>query len=106
MKIYKYRIEADADYEGFFEQRLEMPEGAKVISCASAQGVYGVYVWAIVNPNKPLVSHWIGVLGTGHGVLGTGHSSITESELAEGTFIGTVVNHPATWHIFDLGEHR
>lgn len=102
LQVLKYKIEVDAHREGFYIVEVDMPKGANPISCGAQPGYFTsrietVSIWATAHQNVPVVLHRFGVLGTGV-------SEVTEEELAEGKFLGTVINGPAVWHIFDLGE--
>lgn len=103
MRILKYAVEVDAHEDGFWVTDVEMPVGSEPISCGSREFGMGrmgeVLIWALVPEESP----------TGirkFGILGTGLSRIGKDELSEGTFLGTVINGPAVWHVFDLGEGK
>lgn len=72
--------------------RCEMPRGAKLLHIGNQTGAIGGFtVWALVDPSAPLVKRDLIVVGTGHPVFG-------------GEYVGTTVNGPLVWHIFDGGE--
>jgi len=76
---------------------LDMPEGAKVVSVEVVDESPCIY--AIVDPNKPVVARYFAVHGTGHEMS---EHCIPErfkgSFIIEGSVLGTIV-----FHVFDLG---
>lgn len=82
MKIYKYPL----------KPVLQIPEGAKIL--AVQLQFDSPKLWALVDPEKPLVDRHIKVFGTGHEIpdglkyIGT----FQEDSLAIGHFV---------WHVFE-----
>lgn len=72
---------------------VSMPRGAQVLSVGQQRDVV---VWALVEPDAPLVQRRFGLRTTG-------------AEVPGGTFLGTLQfrehpPYPFVWHIFDEGE--
>lgn len=85
MVIWKFPIE-----RGELGRRL--PRGAKIIS-AGVQDGWRITIWALVDPEAPLVERLIEVVGTG-----------SSPALSDGIFIGTVFVGLYVFHVFDGGE--
>ena len=84
MKIFKYPLEITDT------QIVSMPEGAKLLSVAYIDAQ--LYLWALVDTDRPKVRRSIEIYGTGHPC----HSWAT-------VFVGTVIDpiHGLVWHVFD-----
>lgn len=95
MVIHKYEVIDGA--------LITMPKGARVLHAGiqkSARLPYdneGVFVWALVDPDAPMVQRLVVSYGTGHGM----HPAATIQK-----YVGTVhyVSMPIVVHVFDLGE--
>jgi hypothetical protein len=81
--IYKY------DLGGLDHRKVLMPQGARVLSCGK-QG-NSIMVWAVVDSAAPTVIRRFFVTWTGR-------------LIEEGSFIGTILDGPYVWHVFDHGE--
>lgn len=58
--VWKYRIPWED------EPAIQMPEGAQILD-AQPQGIFGdISIWAVVNPNAPMVERRFRLAGTGH----------------------------------------
>jgi hypothetical protein len=82
--IYKYQI---------LSGLTPMPRGARILSTGAQHGE--LFVWAVVDPEAPLVGREITVVGTG----GSGHQVPDVSLFVDTVQIGSFV-----FHVFDLGE--
>ena len=80
-KILKYQLSG-------FENIIEMPENAKVLSIQLREN--GIYLWAITDPDNKKVQRKFLLVGTGQQF---------NSDNLE--FIGTVQVEPFVWHIFE-----
>ncbi len=87
--IYKYKLPLSISRDPV----VQMPRGAISLSANMQNG--WLCVWALVDPDMPLVDHLFSVLGTGHPV---------DAMDEQGAFIGTVFDGPYVWHVFDLGD--
>jgi len=85
MTIYKYAISI------YDVQSVFMPKGAEILSVAKQSGA--LYLWAMVRPNEPMEERRIEIVGTGQ-EMPVGIS-------VERKFIGTVVDDPFVWHVFE-----
>jgi hypothetical protein len=84
MKIFKYPLEiADT-------QTVSMPKGAKLLSVAFI-GTQ-LYLWALVDLQRPMVKRTIEIYGTGH-----------PCQSGAKSFVGTVIDQQRglVWHVFD-----
>jgi hypothetical protein len=85
VKIYKYKIED--------QETAMMPRDAKLLHVGFQHS--HVTVWALVDPEAPLVERQMAVFGTGWEI----------SEKDAERYVGTVqVPYGLVWHVFDLGE--
>ena len=112
-KIFKYQVQHNSG-EGVHPLyfRVNMPKGAQILSAGEQEdkdtwvGHSSLYIWAIVDPDKPIVERTILDVGTGM----VFDKDETFRKLGDGvhkhtTFIGTVQrNDGFVWHIFDAGE--
>ena len=78
---------------------IEMPRGAKVLSCTPVVDDFDeVFLWAEVDPSQPMESHRIEVYGTGHPIS------------TRGRFVGTVqINDhhgPFVFHLFEAEDQN
>ena len=71
---------------------LPMPSGAEIL-CVQSQHERG-WIWAIVDPDAPLIDRVFRLVGTGH--------PIAQSKLL---YIGTFQQHAGAlvWHLFEVG---
>ena len=74
---------------------MRMPEGAEILSVKDPHGWGGIRLWAAVDPEAPVVSRILYVVGTGH-----------PCDLKPEFFIGTVEQNGGAliWHVYDGGE--
>lgn len=81
-------------------QAIDMPEGAKLLSCQPQNG--GLCLWALVESEAPVVPRLILINGTGHPFQVDGHPASTVNL----EFIDTAIMHGGAlvWHVFDAGE--
>ena len=82
MTIWKYPLQI-----GDFNS-VQMPKGATILSVDNQNGI--LCLWAMVDPEKSLVTRKIRIVGTGH----------TFDGYAE--HIGSVVMAPFVWHVFEV----
>lgn len=84
MKIYKYPLEITDT------QAVSMPKGAKLLSVGLIGGQ--LYLWALVDLQRPTVKRTIEICGTGH-----------PCQSGATLFVGTVIDlhHGFVWHVFD-----
>ena len=82
-RIFKYPLEKlDTD------QRVDMPQGAKVRHTGMQNG--RITIWADVNADQAPETRRFIVRGTGH-------------DIREGAeFVGTVMDGPFVWHLFEM----
>lgn len=81
-----------AIHKFFIDDIVRMPQGAELLSVGlDPQGRQ--CVWAKVDQQAPMVSRRIRIYGTGH-----------ECNMPTSKFIGTFVEGPFVWHVFDIGE--
>ena len=87
-RLYKYPMTLQSD------QFVDMPRGAQVIS-ANIQPGQGMFCWAIVDTDAPIVSHLFAVLATGDkcGI-----------EIRTAHFVNAIYDGPYAWHVFSLGD--
>ena len=78
--ICKYKLDPDKEF-------YILPQRSKILS-AGVQG-QAIYIWALVNPERPEGVAQIRVVGTGHNV-----------DVGGLTFIDTVFLGWMVWHIF------
>lgn len=76
---------------------IDVPEGAEFLRHVHAIDRTTLWLWAVVDPARPLVARTIHILGTGHahdmlGIPGGLHH------------IGSVVTPPFVWHVFDEAQ--
>lgn len=83
-KIFKYQVSE-------LGRPVMMPSGAHILSAGMQND--SVFVWAIVNPDYPLVKRRIRVYATGE-----------ELGYHTGKFVGTVFLDWLVYHVFDQGE--
>ena len=86
--IWKFDIDVDD------EQQIKMPQLAELLSVQPQKG--SVCIWALVNPDNPIVDRNIIMSGTGHDL----------SDRLLGKFLGTfqITNGDLVFHVFDGGE--
>lgn len=96
MKIYKYGV-PDDHFDGF----LDIPSGAEILSTGVQVSEFGgrrrhhVFIWALVDPDAPVVRRRIISAPTGY----------VDLDVAGLDFIGTVqMPNGLVWHVFDGGE--
>ena len=88
--IYKYQLHHDGS--GCCELTLQLPLGAKILSAALQRRC--LCLWAEVDDSVTLGDRTFYVLGTG-----------CTMPSIECRFIGTVVDEPFIWHVYErLGE--
>jgi len=73
-------------------QIKEMPYNTKILSVGLAGGE--VCIWGLCNPTEVIEKRHFRVIATGE--------DIKTTLLLSGKFIGTVVDEPFVWHIFEL----
>ena len=73
------------------EQVVAMPKGSKIIHAAAMFG--GLFLWAEVDSEAPLVNRLIEAAGTGHA-----------RDDSTPTYVGTATDHALVWHVYDHGE--
>ena len=83
--VYKYKLDS-------FDCVLEVPKGLTPLRVDQQYG--NIILWALVDPEAPLISRRFKVIGTGKPITITGHEK----------FLGTVFQGHLVWHVFDLGE--
>lgn len=73
---------------------MMVPKGATILTAQNQRGV--LCVWALCDPEAPMVPHHIRIVGTGHRI----------DPANARKFIGTVqmLDGDLVWHLFDLGE--
>jgi hypothetical protein len=93
MKIFKYPL-AIVD-----EQRVPMPIGARILSAATQREGHGVApvervcLWAEVDPLADRADRTILIRGTGH-----------DAPDAPARFVGTCLQGPFVWHVYEIPE--
>lgn len=88
MRIHKYPLRI-AD-----EPAVTMPRGARLLAVQVQHG--RPCVWALVDPDAPLVTRRLALRGTGHPAEGLAMAPFVGTfQLEGGAFVG---------HLFDLGE--
>lgn len=80
--IYKYELEI------IDKQTLQLPDNSTILSIGNQQGT--LCLWALVNPQSPLVRRHIRIVGTGH--------PLSTLNL---TYLGTVVMNLFVGHVFE-----
>lgn len=93
--IYKYTVYGNSQPNGFFETEVKMPADAKILSARSSDALGLIDIWAIVNPDAPIVTRVIGSVGTGF-------AKVDNLSAYRDRFIDTVVDGPYVWHLFDV----
>ena len=83
--VYKYKLET-------FDCAIKVPKGITPLHVAVQYG--NIIVWALVDPEAPLISRRFKVIGTGTPINTTGDEK----------FLGTVFQGHLVWHVFDCGE--
>ncbi len=86
MKVYKYKIEPDEDFE------LDLPKDAQVLTCGHQEG-FGYFLWALVDPEAPTQTRKFRWAGTGQ--------EITEPR-ENLRYVCTFMVDPFVWHIFEV----
>ena len=87
MIIYKYQIEPSPT-----QINIEMPEGAKILSCG-LDGFGVPCIWALVNPENEMVKKPVYCVGTGWNM----------SALDNCKFIGSMTDCGGfVWHVFEV----
>jgi len=77
--VYKYGLSPD---------EISLPKGAKVLRVGVGVQNEAPTLWVEVNPNAPIVTRRVEVVGTGHPVpVGFSH-------------IGTIFSGPFVWHFY------
>lgn len=86
-------------YPLLFLSSLEMPAGASILSADAQNGV--PTIWVLVDPEMPLVTRRMLVLGTGHEIALDAREHLDR-------FVGTVQSDDGSlvWHVFDGGEEH
>ena len=87
MTIWKFPLEVTD------EQVVEMPAGAQRL-CVQTQGER-LCLWALVDPDAPLMSRRFAVRGTGHSIEGDSGTYIGSAQQMRGALV---------WHVFEMGE--
>ena len=83
--IWKYNL-AVTDY-----QTVTMPEGARLLSIGVQHNNDYPCMWALVEPDRPVVEFGVCILGTGHNVdLSSGWEFVGMFQLRGGLFVGHV----------------
>lgn len=85
--IWKYMVEVADQFE------IEMPEGARVL-CVQVQHDHP-QIWAMVDPDAPMVTRRFRVVGTGHGIEAPIGPYVGTFQLYGGSFVG---------HLFEEGS--
>ena len=82
--VYKFPVEAS---RGFGP--VHMQDGAEIVHVDHQP--FGVFVWAVCDPDAPLVTRLLGIFGTGFKVP------------ADGVYIGTAKQGDGAfmWHVFE-----
>ena len=87
--IYKYRIGSVWRGGSGAPIKVELPEGATILSVQTQDEE--VMVWARVNPNAVQVSRWFVIIGTGHDVPNPKHL----------IHLTTYQHEDEVWHVFE-----
>ena len=82
-KIWKYPIEI------IDKQLIRMPKGATLLHVGLDPNDIPC-IWALINPDAPLVDRNIFIHGSGHTVI----------RFDEGSYVGTFVQGYFVWHVF------
>ena len=86
MKVFKYRV------DGASLQVIRLPKGAKILQVAWQRHQQDTFLWALVDPEAPLVSRTFYLMATGQ------EMGDAEGLLHVGTFqMGVLV-----WHLFEV----
>lgn len=81
-------------YKYYLGPPIQIPQDAKILS-VQAQGD-GIYLWALVDTDKPTVTRVFTRIGTGWNLS-------DETDLFNQTYISTVQDRDGfVWHIFEL----
>jgi len=83
-RIYKFEVREDG--------KTHIQRGAQILK-AEVQGD-GIYLWALVDPTRPLEKHYFNIFGTGQEL---------PPDIEEHRYIDTVFQGPFVWHIFQKG---
>jgi hypothetical protein len=84
-QIWKYRFESG---------NIMMPKGAKILTVQMQNDT--PYMWAIVDVDAELEERVFEIHGTGHNIR-----NIDEHE-----YIGTYIDNPFVWHLFELIKNK
>lgn len=71
------------------DQFIEMTKGAKILYVDIQNNKLAL--WAVVDPDKPIESIHIQLIGTGHSI-----------EMENKNYIGTIIDGSFVWHIFEV----
>ena len=88
--IWKYKLRIED------RQLVEMPSKANLLSAGLQPHPHGfdVCLWAMVDTDNPMIRRQVWIVGTGNPI---GLSPSVK-------FVGTVIDVPFVWHVFDGGE--
>lgn len=84
-QIWKYRVDVGT---------IMMPKGAKILTVQMQNDT--PHMWAIVNVDAELEERVFEIHGTGHHIR-----NIDEYE-----YIGTYIDNPFVWHLFELIKNK
>lgn len=73
---------------------VEMPKGAKIISCAFHELSDSISIWAIVNPKHLSKERQFHIFGTGF--------EMVDYDKKHYEFIGTAQEKDFFWHVFEV----
>jgi hypothetical protein len=87
--IYKYEL----PLEGSDVQHIDMPEGAELlyVDIQPEVALHSVFVWALVDTDKPMAKRTLAVTGTGHPVPDEG----------TGRYVGSCRMQAFVWHVWE-----
>lgn len=90
LTVWKFQLQAAPDV-----QRIQMPAGARLLSAGEQDNT--LCIWALVDPEQPMVERHIRIAGTGHplGAVNPGTAYVGRAEFADGAL---------QVHVFDLGS--
>ena len=91
MKIFKYEL-GFGSTNNFVD--IEIHRGASVVSVNTDPQSRRLAVWAIVNEDEPKAIRRFRIVCTGFEI----------GNRADVPFVGTVLDPPFVWHVFDMGE--
>lgn len=74
---------------------VRMPRGSHLLRTAMAVGPDTMAIWAVVDPEEPIVERAIRIIGTGNPL---------HDDIALDKHVGTVSMPPFIWHVWDGGE--